>query len=102
MIAITQSAARQTIEPPPLCDLDPNRLSAAQRRALTLMSLQRLYRRPGNRYGRPPNSLGVDIVNSLVTIGLARIERQRGTAPYPCITGAGRAVLDVMAQRRRP
>lgn len=94
-------ATRLSVDAPPLCDMDPKLLSARQRKALDLMSRGRMYRAAGNRFGHHPNVAGHDVVMSLVTLGLARIERHAGRAPYPLLTGAGRAVLDVIEQRRR-
>lgn len=93
-------ATRLSVKAPPLCDMDPKLLSAKQRKALGLMAQGRMYRAKGNRYGHHPMSATLDVVNSLVSLGLARIERHNGRLPYPLLTGAGRAVLDVIEQRR--
>ncbi|OBQ59602.1 hypothetical protein EFV37_22005 [Mesorhizobium loti] len=78
--------------------VDPSMLSSQQRRAVNLIKLHRLYRRP-NGYGKPPASVSLDIVRSLLALGLVRLDTSGMSCPV--LTGSGLNLHAVMEQRAR-
>lgn len=75
----------------------PAQLSAQQKRAIRLINDHRLYRRL-NGFGRAPAGVSLDVVASLKSLGLVRIDTS-GHQPCPVLTGHGRNMFIVMQAR---
>lgn len=79
----------------PLASIDPRSISAAQRSALKRLAGGAVLYRAANGYGRPGNFVRLDVVRSLVALGLVH------TPPaHPLsLSGAGRAMAQVLEER---
>lgn len=72
-------------------------LSSAQKRGIKLIAEHRLYRRR-NGYGIAPSSVSLDVVSSLRSLQLVRVDAASFN-PCPTLTGSGQAVHAIMKQR---
>jgi hypothetical protein len=80
-----------------IADLDPSTLSQKQRRALRTVKAYKCFRRAGG-YGRTPNSVSLDVANSMIALGLLRRDLA-GHTPELVLTGAGLTIHGIMEQR---
>lgn len=80
---------------------DPAALSAAERRALVLLATGQPLYRALNGWGRPPRRVGIAVAESLMFLGLARRHNAGAQAPSLVLTGAGKTVASLIAERPR-
>jgi len=83
-----------------LADFNPKLLSRQQKRAIALLDARKVLNRSSGGYGHSPDKVTLDVANSLIALGLARVDRT-GRNPRLDLTGSGRLVASVSLQGRR-
>ena len=79
---------------------DPSALAPQYRRGLRLIAENdKLYRRAGG-YGKTPDGVSLDVVQTLIGLGAVTIVYANGGS-RPALTGHGRTLYDVLQQRAK-